>query len=77
MLILNQRTTAPATDSVALAYDERKRSRLKVMLASGSEAGIFLERGDHLHDGDKLIAEDGRIVVEILAAPENEARREN
>lgn len=70
MLILNQRTTAPATDSVALAYDERKRSRLKVTLASGSEAGIFLERGDHLHGGDKLAAENGSAVVEILAAPE-------
>lgn len=71
MLILNKRTTAPATDSVALAYDERKRSRLKVTLASGIEAGIFLERGDHLHGGDKLVAEDGSTVVEILAAPEN------
>lgn len=70
MLILNQRTHAPATDSVALAYDERKRSRLKVTLASGVEAGIFLERGDHLHGGDKLMAEDGSAVVEILAAPE-------
>jgi urease accessory protein len=70
MLILNQRSTVPATDSVALAYDERKRSRLKVTLASGREAGIFLERGDHLHDGDKLAAEDGAAVVEILAAPE-------
>ncbi|MFT3848237.1 MAG: urease accessory protein UreE [Propionivibrio sp.] len=70
MLILNQRTLAPATDSVALAYDERKRSRLKVTLASGREAGIFLERGDHLHGGDRLLAEDGSAVVEILAAPE-------
>ena len=70
MLILNQRTTAPATDSVALAYDERKRSRLKVTLASGTDAGIFLERGDHLHGGDKLAAEDGSAVVEIVAAPE-------
>ncbi len=70
MLILNQRATAPATDSVALAYDERKRSRLKVTLASGAEAGIFLERGDHLHGGEKLAAEDGSAVVEILAAPE-------
>jgi len=70
MLILNQRTQQAATDSVALAYDERKRSRLKVRLASGTEAGIFLERGDHLHGGDKLAAEDGSAVVEILAAPE-------
>jgi urease accessory protein len=69
-LILNQRTQQPATDSVALAYDERKRSRLKVMLASGVEAGIFLERSDHLQDGDKLAAENASAVVEILAAPE-------
>ena len=31
---------------------------------------IFLERGDHLHGGDRLLAEDGISVVEILAAPE-------
>ena len=70
MHILNRRTALPATDSVALAYDERKRSRLRVTLASGSEAGIFLERGDHLQGGDRLQAEDGEAVVEILAAPE-------
>lgn len=70
MLILAQRSTAPATDSVALAYDDRKRSRLKVTLASGREAGIFLERGEQLQGGDKLAAEDGGTVVEILAAPE-------
>lgn len=70
MLILNQRTHAAATDSVELAYDERKRSRLKVVLASGKEAGIFLERGDHLHDGDRLQAEDDSTVVAIVAAPE-------
>ena len=70
MLILNQRTTQAATDSVALGYDERKRSRLKVTLASGTEAGIFLERGDHLHGGDKLAAENASAIVEILAAPE-------
>lgn len=65
-----RRTQAPATDAVELAYDERKRSRLKVTLKSGEEAGIFLERGDHLHGGDRLISEDGNTVVEILAAPE-------
>lgn len=70
MLILNQRTQQAATDTVALAYDERKRSRLKVTLASGTEVGIFLERGDHLHGGDKLAAENGTAIVEILAAPE-------
>lgn len=75
MLILSQRTQATATESVALVYDERKRSRLKLKLSSGAEAGIFLERGEHLCGGDKLMAEDDSAVVEILAAPEllNEA----
>jgi urease accessory protein len=70
MLILNRKTDQAASDSVALAYDERKRSRLRVTLASGAEAGIFLERGDHLHGGDRLLSEDGGTVVEIVAAPE-------
>ena len=70
MLIFSKRTPHPATDSVALAYDERKRSRLKVKLTSGAEAGIFLERGDYLQDGDKLQAEESNAIVEIRAAPE-------
>ena len=69
-LILTRRTPLPPIDTVALVYDERKRSRLKVTLASGREAGIFLERGDHLHGGDRLLAEDETTVVEIVAAPE-------
>ena len=52
LIILSRKTTEDATDTVALAYDERKRSRLKVTLASGREAGIFLERGTDLHGGD-------------------------
>ena len=70
MLTFSQRTHQSATDQAALPYDERKRSRLKVTLTSGAEAGIFLERGDHLHGGDRLLSEDGTAVVEIVAAPE-------
>ena len=79
MLILTQRTRQPATDTVALTYDSRKRSRLRVTLASGAEAGIFLERGEHLQGGDRLISEDGSAVVEVVAAPEKliEARADS
>lgn len=70
MLILNKKTDLPATDAVALAYDERKRSRLRVILASGAEAGIFLERGEQLLGGDRLQAENSSSVIEIQAAPE-------
>ena len=37
-------------------------------LASGAEAGIFLERGDHLHGGDKLAAEDGSAACRCIRA---------
>ncbi len=70
MILLTRRTPQPATDSVALSYDARKRSRLRLTLASGREAGIFLERGEHLQGGDRLITDDGAAVVEIVAAPE-------
>ncbi len=69
MLIFTRRTPQPATDSVALSYDARKRSRLRLTLASGREAGIFLERGEHLQGGDRLITDAGAAVGEIVAAP--------
>lgn len=70
MLKLTKKTDRPATDHVALPFDDRKRSRLKVTLASGREAGIFLERGDLLRDGDHLLSEEEGDVVAIQAAPE-------
>lgn len=70
MQIFTQKTTAPATESVALSYDDRKRSRLKVTLSSGQEAGIMLERGEHLHHGERLLDKESGAVVEIHAAPE-------
>jgi urease accessory protein len=41
---------------------------LRTRLESGEEAGLFLERGFVLRGGDKLIANDGRIVEVIAAA---------
>lgn len=70
MRIFTQKTSVPATESVALSYDDRKRSRLKVTLNSGEEAGIMLERGEHLHHGERLLDRESGAVVEILAAPE-------
>lgn len=70
MQIFTEKTSAPATDTVALSYDDRKRSRLKVTLSSGIEAGIMLARGQHLHHGDRLLDAASGAVVEILAAPE-------
>lgn len=55
--------------SVTLTLDQRLRSRLRVVLDDGREAGILLPRGDTLKDGDCLASEDG-LVVGIIAAAE-------
>jgi urease accessory protein len=52
-----------------LPFGDRAKSRARVRLANGAEAGLFLERGSVLRGGDLLLADDGR-VVEVEAAPE-------
>jgi urease accessory protein len=56
-------------DQLILPFDRRQKSRLRVMLKSGEEAGLFLERGTILRGGDCLRASDGR-VVQVIAADE-------
>lgn len=60
---------ARATERLELPFDMRCKSRLRTRLLSGEECGLFLERGTVLRGGDKLLANDGR-VVEVVAAPE-------
>ncbi len=69
MLNITERIDAPAhiDDYVALPFDQRKKSRLRLTLQSGAEAALFLERGSILRGGDCLRAEDGR-VVQVQAA---------
>ena len=59
-----------ATEKLELGFDARCKSRLRTKLASGEDCGLFLERGTVLRGGDKLLANDGR-VVEVVAAPES------
>jgi urease accessory protein len=54
---------------LVLPFDLRQKSRLRTKLSNGEEAGIFLDRGEVLRDGDLLAAEDGR-VVRVSAKPE-------
>ena len=54
-------------DQLVLPFDRRQKSRLRVTLASGTEAALLLERGTVLRGGDVLQAEDGR-VVQVVAA---------
>lgn len=56
-------------DKLELPFDLRQKSRLRVNLASGQEAALFLTRGIILRGGDLLKSEDG-LVVQVLAAQE-------
>jgi urease accessory protein len=55
--------------AVTLTLDQRVKSRLRVLLDDGREAGIFLERGETLKDCDCLVSDEGLVVL-VKAAPE-------
>ncbi|MGD9356153.1 MAG: urease accessory protein UreE [Chromatiales bacterium] len=70
MLKLTQKIdSGTASLSVTLPLDLRIKSRIKVTLDDGSEAGLFMPRGSILRDGDLVSSSDGTI-VEVRAAPE-------
>jgi urease accessory protein len=56
-------------DTLELPFDLRQKSRLRVKLASGQEAALFLSRGIILRGGDLLKSEDG-LIVQLIAAQE-------
>jgi len=56
-------------DKLILPFERRQKSRLRLRLESGVEAGLFLQRGTILRGGDRLRASDGRI-VQVVAADE-------
>ncbi len=62
-------TQPPCSTSLTLPWEQRIRSRLRVVLDSGEEAGLFLPRGTVLRGGDVLSGEAG-IAVLVQAAPE-------
>ena len=55
--------------TLTLPYQDRIRSRLRVTLDDGREAGLLLERGTPLKAGDLLASEEG-VVVAVQAADE-------
>lgn len=71
MIQLTKRASADtlADTTVTLSIEKRVKSRLRVMLDDGREAGILLTRGEVLQQGDKLLSEQG-VAVEVLAANE-------
>lgn len=71
MLKLIRKTDKPtgAPTRATLPWEKRIRSRLRITLHDGTEAGILLPRGTILRDGDYLLSEEG-ICVQVKAAPE-------
>lgn len=68
MLRIEERLDAAAAPQGALRelrlrYTERCKSRLRVCLEDGAEAGLFLPRGTVLRGGDLLRATDGALIV--------------
>ena len=57
--------------TLILGKDQREKSRLKVTLADGREAGLFFEKGVTFQDGDLIVSDDGEVIVEIKAATES------
>ena len=55
--------------TLTLPYEQRIKSRLRVVLDNGRQAGLFLNRGEILRCGDRLSADDGYL-VEVVAAKE-------
>jgi urease accessory protein len=59
-----------AAVQLVLPFEQRQKSRLRTKLSSGEEVGLLLDRGMVLRGGDKLLADDGR-VIEVVAASES------
>ncbi len=59
-----------ADATLTLTLDERIKSRLKVKLDNGQEAGLFFEKGVIFEDGDLIISSNKELIVEIKAANE-------
>ena len=52
--------------TLTLPFEQRLKSRLRVTLDDGSEAGLFLARGTTVRHGEYIASEDG-IAVPVKA----------
>jgi urease accessory protein len=71
MINISQRVEGahPAAARLVLPFDTRSRSRFRARLDTGEAVAVMMIRGQVLRGGDRLLADDGRI-VEIVAAAE-------
>jgi urease accessory protein len=70
VLRFTQKTTSEPDLTLTLSYELRQKSRQRVVLDNGVEAGLFLQRGSILREGDCLSTDDGEVVL-IRAAKED------
>lgn len=71
MIVLTRRITdSSPTGTATLDIDRRIKSRLRITLDDGRDAGLMLERGQLLRGGELLANADGTQVIQVLAAPE-------
>ncbi|WP_442107450.1 urease accessory protein UreE [Pseudomonas sp. NUPR-001] len=72
MIVLTRRLGEPAqvSGTLTLTLDTRIKSRVRVTLDDGREAGLMLERGQLIRGGDLLGDEQGSEVIRVLAADE-------
>lgn len=68
-LIATTQDSRSADTTLTLALHQRIRSRQRVTLDNGESAGLFLERGTSLKEGDLLRSEEGYL-VRVKAAKE-------
>lgn len=71
MLNITKRINAASKidDYIELPFVLRQKSRLRVTTKAGMDAGLFLDRGIILRDGDLLKSDEG-LVLQIIAAYE-------
>ena len=65
--LIDKKTKVDAT--LTLPIEQRVRSRLKVTLDDGRDAGLFLPRGTLIRGGDCL-SDNNELIIEVIAADE-------
>lgn len=60
----------PVSGQLRLPFDLRRKTRQRAALTTGEEVAIFLPRGEILRGGDRLLADDGRI-IQVMAEEED------
>ena len=66
--VIDGEVVAPVSAMLTLAFEDRRRSRMRATLDDGREAALLLPRGTVLRDGDRLRDADAGLVVTVRAA---------